>query len=1062
MIDKSKRNTSLRVFEKQLWSKIMVLNLLLVILLGFCTIYFTQDIIAARANDTEPNDDFNSAVPLMNDVVDGEVTDLDTVDYYRVDLNAGQTLKIKLDTNLAGSNITLKLFDNQTNELWSSGLVGPDVTLYHNYTVNQTPISPYYLGVFPEVTGNLYTLKTTIISQNDAASGNDAPDNIENALEIYGGTITGFLADMDVDDFYKFKVNPARIIKFNFSTMEDSSPVNFDVYNDLSNKIKIIQDLSAGNYVEYQYTTNNNGTRTFYIGTNLGGGIGNYSISVDIQAQEDAQTYTDAGDNLTHPTPLTTAGTYNGWLASGKAGFDEVDVYNITVPVGNNTFYINITPDLNLNLMIFLYNETYGEIKSLNPGPGVLVKITYIFNTTQKSMVYLMLKIDDGKTSYGEYSIEFTFIKIKPQTGDSDNDNMPDTWETLYSLNPEDPADADLDADLDGYTNLEEFLAGTDPTDPKSHPIDGGDYSHLTEQAVQRMYDDAGKDVFYWSGTYDNTTLQMAITVGKVIDKPDYDIITLESKRVNEELVVKLSVAGKIEDLGASEEAENGNEYVSGTIYEVFFVNKTYTESKIDNNNVPIMGNIADPMIPIPLIYLNGTFFGPPGTNGNLIDNGQTLKWRIPLSELTALNTDFELYGFSNSFQSTNKGGTRASLAFKSYIDTAGTGSRIQERIIKLIENIILSDRNISVVIDTDMDGGNIKVTEIGDPPDTPSNVGSLDFFIEIQLTGGIEAENVFITIEYKNSDLPQGFSEKDIKMFYYDEDNDTWRKVKKSGVWANNNTAWAQLDHLTIFSPMAEQGGRGSGGDTDDNWWFMIILILVIVIVIIIVVVAAVLRSKRRVRREPVQPPPKRPKRALTPEYFDCPRCREEIEIPYSESEKVFLECPECGSKGKIDNPYLKEAKDLDYTPPDKYQKREHEREYDEGRDRDYDRDRDRGYDRDQGRDYETDYEQEPYKERDYYDDEEVEQEYEPTGRDQKRPASRTKPRTEKREPPRPIPVVREPVKEEIVEDDDYEYKNCPKCGERIEIPYLEDDKIQIKCPNCGAKGKIKNPYLA
>ncbi len=46
---------------------------------------------------------------------------------------------------------------------------------------------------------------------------------------------------------------------------------------------------------------------------------------------------------------------------------------------------------------------------------------------------------------------------------DTDHDGMPDAWETLYALNPASPADGPLDADGDGYTNVEEFLSGTDP-----------------------------------------------------------------------------------------------------------------------------------------------------------------------------------------------------------------------------------------------------------------------------------------------------------------------------------------------------------------------------------------------------------------------------------------------------------------------------------------------------------------------------------------------------------------------------------------------------------------------
>ncbi|MGV8073292.1 MAG: hypothetical protein AB2L11_01830 [Syntrophobacteraceae bacterium] len=52
---------------------------------------------------------------------------------------------------------------------------------------------------------------------------------------------------------------------------------------------------------------------------------------------------------------------------------------------------------------------------------------------------------------------------------DDDNDTMPDTWEEMYALDPL-ADDASKDKDADGYSNLREYEAGTDPTDPASKP----------------------------------------------------------------------------------------------------------------------------------------------------------------------------------------------------------------------------------------------------------------------------------------------------------------------------------------------------------------------------------------------------------------------------------------------------------------------------------------------------------------------------------------------------------------------------------------------------------------
>ncbi|MGE4587881.1 MAG: hypothetical protein AB7D05_11115, partial [Mangrovibacterium sp.] len=47
---------------------------------------------------------------------------------------------------------------------------------------------------------------------------------------------------------------------------------------------------------------------------------------------------------------------------------------------------------------------------------------------------------------------------------DTDMDGMPDIWETKYGLNPDDPSDANGDLSGDGYTNIEKYINGIDPS----------------------------------------------------------------------------------------------------------------------------------------------------------------------------------------------------------------------------------------------------------------------------------------------------------------------------------------------------------------------------------------------------------------------------------------------------------------------------------------------------------------------------------------------------------------------------------------------------------------------
>jgi pectate lyase len=68
-------------------------------------------------------------------------------------------------------------------------------------------------------------------------------------------------------------------------------------------------------------------------------------------------------------------------------------------------------------------------------------------------------KIIDNPSEVGGW------LTIPPATPcvDSDHDGMPDAWEQKYGFNPNDPSDASKDANGNGYTNIEEFLNGTDP-----------------------------------------------------------------------------------------------------------------------------------------------------------------------------------------------------------------------------------------------------------------------------------------------------------------------------------------------------------------------------------------------------------------------------------------------------------------------------------------------------------------------------------------------------------------------------------------------------------------------
>ncbi len=90
-------------------------------------------------------------------------------------------------------------------------------------------------------------------------------------------------------------------------------------------------------------------------------------------------------------------------------------------------------------------------------------RVTCVSPTCQKPIPYAAVKCPFCD------AVQPTPPEFDPKL-DSDKDQIPDSVEIQWGLNPQDPADAKGDLDSDAFNNLEEFLAGTDPKDPKSHP----------------------------------------------------------------------------------------------------------------------------------------------------------------------------------------------------------------------------------------------------------------------------------------------------------------------------------------------------------------------------------------------------------------------------------------------------------------------------------------------------------------------------------------------------------------------------------------------------------------
>jgi hypothetical protein len=122
------------------------------------------------------------------------------------------------------------------------------------------------------------------------------------------------------------------------------------------------------------------------------------------------------------------------------------------------TYTISSTPDLSISI-----NPDTGMILCNMPPPG-----SYVVTVTASDGTETI------EMSFNVNVSEVPEVIIPTEETDTDSDGMPDWWEDLYDLDPEDPSDAMEDLDDDGITNLEEFTGRTSPTEDNSEPEEKG------------------------------------------------------------------------------------------------------------------------------------------------------------------------------------------------------------------------------------------------------------------------------------------------------------------------------------------------------------------------------------------------------------------------------------------------------------------------------------------------------------------------------------------------------------------------------------------------------------
>jgi hypothetical protein len=121
---------------------------------------------------------------------------------------------------------------------------------------------------------------------------------------------------------------------------------------------------------------------------------------------------------------------------------------------------------------------------------------------------------------------------------------VPNDWFEKYNLPIEDADALDQDPDRDGFTNLDEWQANTDPTDKNSHP----DYVtklHLvsaTEEPFRYIFSSRIKDKF-GINTIDQSEPTQFLKVGDLVRGTDFKIVKFTEKRARNQYGINVDVS---------------------------------------------------------------------------------------------------------------------------------------------------------------------------------------------------------------------------------------------------------------------------------------------------------------------------------------------------------------------------------------------------------------------------------------------------------------------------------------------------------------------------------------
>lgn len=381
-------------------------------------------------------------ITISDGLHQGALKDLDDTDFFRIPLLPSMVIELNL-TSHSPFYQYLAIYEEgseyQLGSISSSeGNSAHLVKCFENSYNNKWG----YLRINGGDGHYAFRLRTWI--QNDAGTEEDAHTmaiNMSEASIIETGNHSGYL-DLrgDSTDIFRVVVGAGQTLNISLEPNQDMM-CGLWIYRIGGSSLEMDSAMSPGERSYVEHTFNTMETVSVLVMTTAGNGT--YKMMVNI-----------SGSQI-----ITVPGAPTNLHADNSSG---------------SILLTWSPPSINGGSTITSYN-IYRGLSQLQPK-------SYLATVDSSTLMYNDSIIVPGMTYYytvsafnsageGEQSnVADSVAPIIDRVNDNDTDGMDDGWEDTHGLDKTNGADGLLDLDSDGYSNYEEFIGGTDPTDPLDFP----------------------------------------------------------------------------------------------------------------------------------------------------------------------------------------------------------------------------------------------------------------------------------------------------------------------------------------------------------------------------------------------------------------------------------------------------------------------------------------------------------------------------------------------------------------------------------------------------------------